>query len=91
MLGRSGAVIAAASGRPRAYAVWLNSCSSHWGELWPCASTALLSSDLDCGEKAAVAHTVDIDPDEPSKVAFCVAFELTQAGVQSFCVKRVAP
>lgn len=62
----------------------------------PLVSTALFSSVLDCGANAGAdaltAHTVgDIDPDVPSNIEFLFAFELTQAGAQSFCVNADAP
>ena len=58
------------------------------------ASTAPLSSSLDCGENAAEAavHTVrDIDPNDPANMALLLAFEWTQAEPQSFRVNNVAP
>ena len=59
------------------------------------ASTAILSSDFDCGEKSVFVSMVrvgvdvrmirNIDPADPSNIRFLVAFEWTQAAPQSCC------
>ena len=57
-----------------------------------CASTAHLSSTLDCGENAGVVvHSVsDIDPDDPTNVVVEIALEWTQAGPQSVRLNNFA-
>ena len=56
------------------------------------ASIALSSSECDCGENTVFTHAADaIDPDDPAKMNFWVAFEWTQAGPQSCCLNDAAP
>ena len=56
------------------------------------ASTALWSSALDCGENApgGLHNFGDMDPDEPSNIWILLAFESTQAALQSWCPNLVA-
>ena len=61
------------------------------GDNWRHASTAAWSSVVDENGGVVVVQAVsDIDPDEPINMFFLLAFELTQAAPQSFCLNDAA-